>query len=156
MNLSKPMVAALLSVCAAAHAGIPVTQELECPLGGKKFQYRATTTSSTWGSRPDGKPYGSWTFPMPLPVCPDNGLVVFSEFSPEQIEQLAPLVASEEYQRMRATESPYYLAHWLMRELGSPRLLIVSSLLQASWESDANAKRKARYQQEFVAAAARE
>src|SRR5262245_12651605 len=105
------MTAALLVLAAhAVQATMPITKEVKCPIGGKKFQYETTATLSKWGSRPDGKPYSNWEFPLALPVCPDNGLVVYAEFSPEEIKVLKPLVASDTYQAMRKTETPYYLS----------------------------------------------
>jgi hypothetical protein len=123
---------------------------MKCPLGGKPFTHIGTATSSQWGSRPDGKPYGSWTFPMPLPVCPDNGLVVYREFTREDIRRLKPLVATPEYQAARKQDTTYYLAQWLMRQLDEPLDQRLRMLQQASWQSDLQFDRKRAYQEEYV------
>jgi hypothetical protein len=143
-------IALLILASHAAWAGTPVVKEMKCPVGGKKFKYETTATLSRWGSRPDGKPYGSWVFPLAFPVCPDNGLVVYAEFSPDAVKILKPLVASDTYQVMRKVDTPYYLAQWLMRRFDAPPQNVLWMLLQASWEADGNPALKARYQREYV------
>jgi hypothetical protein len=133
-----------------AQAGSPMPVEMKCPVGGKKFTYISTASMSQWGSRPDGKPYGSWTFPMPLAVCPDNGLAMYRNFSKPEIKTLKGLLATPEYQQLRSADTPYYLAYWLMDRLGDPLDQRLWVLQQASWESDMNPVRKRRYQEEFV------
>ena len=144
---------AVLSLGAQAHGGMPVPVKMKCPVGGKSFTYTSTASMSQWGDRPDGKPYGSWTFPMPLPECPDNGLVVYREFSRDETKALKPLLATPEYGQLRSTETPYYRAYWLMGKLGDPAENQIWVLQQAAWESDEDPARKARYQEEFVARA---
>jgi hypothetical protein len=138
-----------------AQAGSPMPVEMKCPVGGKKFTYISTSSMSQWGSRPDGKPYGSWTFPMPLAECPDNGLVMYRDFSRPEIKALKALLATPEYQQLRDADTPYYRAYWLMGRLGDPLDQQLWVLQQASWESDLNPVRKRRYQEEFVQAARR-
>ncbi len=145
------MAAALSCLATAAIAGTPYPVQIRCPVGGKSFTHISTMSSSTWGRRPDGKPYGSWEFPMPIPECPDNRLVMFTEFSKDQIKALGPILASSEYKAL-AGETTYYRALWLARALKLPDVSAPWLLLQASWQADGEAERKARYQREFVAA----
>lgn len=145
---------ALAGLAAPAQAGFPVSRELKCPIGGKTFSHTTTGSYSTWGSRPDGKPYGSWEFPLAMPVCPDNGLVLYKDFSKEELARLKPLIESADYRAMREAETPYYRAHWLMKTLGEPKEEALWMLLQASWEADGRPELKQRYQREFAAAAA--
>ncbi len=140
----------MLSASRESQAGSPVSYTLKCPVGGKKFTYIGTASSSTWGSRPDGKPYGSWTFPSPLAVCPDNGLVMYREFSKEEVRKLKGLITRPEYSRMRTRDTPYYVAYWLSGQFQQPVEEQLWLLLQASWESDFELERKAHYQREFV------
>ena len=133
-------------------AGTPYEVKVKCPIGGKTFTHISTGSYSTWGARPDGKPYGSWEFPMPLPVCPDNGLVVYREFAPADVAKLEPLVASAEYQALRESHTPYYRAHWLMKRTGEDAGDVAWTLLQASWQADGKRELKGRYQREFVEA----
>lgn len=133
-----------------SRAGSPVSYTLKCSVGGKKFTYIGTASSSRWGTRPDGKPYGSWTFPDPLAVCPDNGLVMYREFSKQDVRSLRHLIATPEYQRLRNADTPYYRAYWLMGQLQEPLENQLWVLQQASWESDFQLERKAHYQREFA------
>jgi hypothetical protein len=141
----------LASLAGAAHAGTPYPQKMTCPVGGEPFVFTATASYSTWGSRPDGKPYGSWEFPNPVPECPGNRLVVFAQFTKDQIKQLEPLLASPEYKAL-AGETTYYRMLWLAKALKLPNIPDAWLLLQASWQVDGDPERKARYQREFVAA----
>ena len=147
--------AAVLAAGSAATAGIPVKQKLTCPIGGAEFEFTTTASYSTYGERPDGKPYGSWTFPLALPECPDNGLILYKEYEPDEVAKLEPLVASDAYQALRAEgETPYYRAYWLMREMGVEPSRYLWALLQAAWETDKEPERRARYLAELAEASA--
>ena len=145
---------ALLGAALPASAGIPVTQEMTCPIGGKKFQHETTASYSTYGERPDGKPYGSWKFPLALPECPDNGLVLYKDYDAAETAKLEPLVASKAYQELRQ-ETPYYRAYWLMREMGLGPERYLWALLQASWEADGKPELRARYLSELAETSAK-
>jgi hypothetical protein len=134
----------------AALAGTPVTERKTCPIGGAEFDFATTASYSTWGTRPDGKPYGSWTFPLALPECPDNGLVLYKEYDEAEIAKLEPLVASEAYQALRREDTSYYRAYWLMREMGLSPEQYLWALLQASWQADDKPELRARYQAELI------
>jgi hypothetical protein len=153
--LPAALLAALALPTAAATAGTPVVRKMTCPIGGKAFDFATTGSYSTAGARPDGKPYGSWTFPLALPECPDNGLVLYKEYEPAEVEKLAPLVASDAYQALRREDTPYYRAYWLMREMGLGPESYLWALLQASWEADSKPALKARYQAELAEASAK-
>lgn len=142
---------AFVVLAGPAWAGTPYPVKMTCPVGGEKFTHIDTMSSSTWGARPDGKPYGSWTFPNPIPECPGNRLVVFKDFSKAELKALKPLLESPAYRALWADTSYYRLA-WLARELGLQDVDTGWVLLQASWQADGDPARKARYQREFVAA----
>jgi hypothetical protein len=131
-------------------AGTPVTQTMTCPIGGASFEFKTTASYSTSGERPDGKPYGSWTFPLALPECPDNGLVLYKEYDAGEIAKLEPLIASEAYQALRKEDTQYYRAYWLMREMGLGPERYLWALLQAAWEADARPELRARYLAELA------
>lgn len=141
---------AAAAMAAPAGAGHPILIEMKCPVGGKRFNHTSTQSYSIWGSRPDGKPYGSWDFPMPLPVCPDNRLPIYKDFSAQEVRKLRPLIRSPEYREMRERETSYYAAYWLMTRLGEPLEDRMGVLLQAIWEADWHPELKRRYQVEFV------
>lgn len=142
-------------VPAAGQAGIPVTKTMTCPIGGGSFEFTTTASYSTFGERPDGKPYGSWTFPLAIPECPDNGLVLYKEYDEEELARLAPLVESDAYKALRARgDTQYYRAYWLMREMGVGPERHLWALLQAAWEADGEPELRARYLAELAEASA--
>lgn len=151
---SAMMIAGALAIWAAlatpAHASMAYEKQMTCPVGGETFTYIATSSFSTFGSRPDGKPYGSWIFPTPLPECPTNRLVMYRNFLPEEIAQLTQLVQSADYVALHG-EAPYYRAQWLATRMDAGKAdYPLWILLQASWGVDDDLPRKARYQAEFV------
>lgn len=133
-------------------AGTPVTEKMTCPIGGAEFDFATTASYSTFGERPDGKPFGSWTFPLALPECPDNGLVLYKDYEAEEVTKLEPLVASEAYQALRRSDTQYYRAYWLMKEMGVGPERHLWALLQASWEADGKPELRARYLAELAEA----
>lgn len=145
--LAAAMAAAPL---AAVVASTPMNQTMTCPIGGASFTFATTGSYTTFGTRPDGKPFGNWTFPSPLPECPDNGLVLYKEYTPEEVAKLEPIIASEAYQALRKADTSYYRAYWLMKEMGLGPEDYLWALLQASWQADDKPELKARYQTELV------
>ncbi|MFZ4690364.1 MAG: hypothetical protein ACOYLS_14075 [Polymorphobacter sp.] len=118
----------------------------------RKFIFIATGSYSQWGSRPDGKPYGSWEFPNPVPECPGNRLVMYRDFTAEEAKRLKLIIASPEY-RALAADTSYYRVAALMTALGEGDAIDRAwTLLQASWQADDDTPRKAKYQREFIAA----
>jgi hypothetical protein len=146
------ILATLFAMPTAATTFAPET--MKCPIGGKRFTYMAMMSTSTFGELPDGQPIGPGPNPSPLPQCPDNGLVVYKDFVPKDVKALQPYVLSAEYQGLRKTETPYYLAHMLSQRLNEgPQS--VRLLLAATWEAkavgipEANDLAK-RYMEKFV------
>ncbi len=133
---------------AAASTFAPVTKK--CPVGGEKFKFMELMSISTYGQMPDGMPIGSGVFPTALPQCPKNGLVMYRDFDAAAVARLTPIVASEAYQAMRSTETPYYLAYRLATELGDESAVWL--LLSATWEAKAAGvtPQATRYMEEFV------
>ena len=108
---------------------------MTCPVGGEAFSAWRPTMYSTYGERPDGRPYsGDAFFPFPLPECPTNRLVVFAEFGPAEVTRLAGLIATPRYREMIGRETPHHRASWLSARLGRPPDEWLDLLLQASWE----------------------
>lgn len=143
--------AILASSAAPAQAGFPIRVKMRCPVGGEQFTHTTTGSMSTWGERPDGKPYGSWTFPLALPECPTNGLVVFrEEFSRAEKATLRRLIADPAYRALRSTDTPYYRAHWLESRLEPGSVEATWLLLRAIWEAEEGSDRRARYLREFA------
>lgn len=134
----------------AVQAGMPFPQKMKCAVGGEAFTHIGTASYSTWGSRPDGKPYGSWSFPLAIPECPGNKLVMYREFTPAEMGRLASLLDSAEYKALATHDSTYYRAAWLERALNPGSEAAIFLLFRASWQMDDNAERKAAYQREFA------
>ncbi len=145
-----------LASCAfgSAQAGMPHPQEMKCAVGNEAFTHIGTDSYTTWGSRPDGKPYGSWRFPQALPVCPGNGLVMYRDFSKDELARLKTLIGSPDYRAMVARDTPYFRAAWLERSLKPDSGAIAWMTLSASWEADGIPDLKASYQRAFVDLAA--
>ncbi|QIG79100.1 hypothetical protein [Stakelama tenebrarum] len=125
--------------------------EMICPVGGETFQGPSLMHYSTFGAMPDGMPVGSILFPILLPECPSNGLPLFREFDADEAARLAPLLASEAWEAVRASETPYYRAYWLEKRLGDARNALWL-LLSAGWEAKnaEDRERADRYGTEFV------
>lgn len=136
------------------HGGMAQTS---CPVGGETFEAWRSGTYSTYGSRPDGKPYSYMPFPFPLPECPSNRLVVFDDFTPADVAKLTTLIAAPDYRNMVARDVPYYRASWLASRLDRPETQSLWLLLRAIWSvtpdamTQGDAALAERYQTEFAA-----
>jgi hypothetical protein len=146
----------LLSTAAAppsadppAPAPVPAAKAMTCPVGGASFQYAAPAPTASLGERPDGKPYGI-AGPPPLPECPDNGLVLYKDYSAAEVAKLEPLLASEAYQGLRKADVQYYRAYWLMKQMGLGPEDYLWVLLQASWQAEDRPELRRRYLTELA------
>lgn len=144
---------------AAAIASTPTTattwveQKFTCPVGGEKFTARVVASNITFGQRPDAKPYSPLPI-YPIVECPKNGLLLYKdEFTDAEVIRLGELVGSEKYQSMRNSETSYFRAHWLMKEMGEDPFSLAGHLLTATWQADGDWDRKVRYNAAFIAAA---
>jgi hypothetical protein len=104
---------------------------MACPVGGERFSAWRPSMYSTYGERPDGKPYSYLPFPFPLSECPSNKLVAFDDFTPSETALLASLIASMDYRRLVTTDTTYYRAYWLARKLDRPIAQSLGLLLSA-------------------------
>ena len=147
---AKPAPAAKAAVTRAAPAARPAPVTIACPVGGKEFEFQPPGRAPVAGSRPDGKPYSAAAAPAPLPECPDNGLVLFKEYSAEEAARLEPLIASDAYKALLKADTSYYRAQWLMREMGAEPQDYLFVLLQAAWQADRKPELRARYLAQFA------
>ncbi|HZF96220.1 MAG TPA: hypothetical protein VEZ20_15260 [Allosphingosinicella sp.] len=148
------LAAAAAAFPGSADAGFPITTRMTCPIGGAPFDFTTTTALTTFGERPDGKPFASWGMPVQLPECPDNGLVLYNEaFDAAEVERLRALVASPDYQALRAGHGQYYRAAWLMRRMGAGEEAVLAMLVEATWEADDNPALRRRYLEELASGA---
>lgn len=161
--MRNPILAAAVAALAfpaagafAAPAAAPVApRAMTCPIGGASFQFQPVAPPVVAGERPDGKPVGGVKFPIALPECPDNGLVLYKEYEPDEVAKLEPLVESEAYRALLKNETQYYRAYWLMREMELAPELYLWALLQASWEAEGKPELRKRYLEELVEASAK-
>ena len=119
------------------HALTLFNAEFICPIGGEKFTAEVVGSYSQFGMRLDFKPLGALIAPIPLPVCPQNGFVMYkSEFSETELDQLKPLVLSDDYRRNRAEHTDYYMVAYLRERMGADSLELGFLYLKASWEAE--------------------
>ena len=148
------VVVSVAAFCQPALASEFDTVERQCPVGGETFEARELLGITIMGTLPDGMPIGSGDFPIELPQCPGNGLVIYREFASSELPKLGAFVQSAEYKAIRrSAETPYYLAYRIAKVLGD--LVPERLLLSATWEAknnDGNRERARRYNAEFVAA----
>ena len=149
--MRRLILAAAIAACPFVAAGAaPTSQTMTCPIGGKSFTFTSSEPGTVLGTRPDGRPYGNSAFPAPIPECPDNGLVLYKQYTPEEVAKLEPIIASDEYKALRTAETTYYRAYWLMKKMGLGPEDYLWALLQASWQADSKPDLKARYLTELV------
>lgn len=155
MNYKSSVFALFAAACltlgtSSSNATTFFEEEFVCPIGGEKFKAKVVGSNSSFGQRPDGRPYS------PLPVypvieCPENGFLLFDEdFTEDELTALASAIETPEFNALRETETQHYRVWWLKEKAGRGLGSQVSSLLQASWETDDNSERKARYQTKFA------
>jgi hypothetical protein len=156
MHMRKPLLVAAAAglLSGAALAQGTARRTMTCPIGGASFDYVVPVGAPPLGERPDGKPYGT-PAPAPLPECPSNGLVLYKDYTPDEVAKLEPLVGSDEYQALRRNDTQYYRAYWLMKRMEVPQSLQLIALLQAGWEADGKPELRARYLAEFADASAK-
>ncbi|MEZ5710246.1 MAG: hypothetical protein R3E02_12760 [Blastomonas sp.] len=129
-------------------------QKFVCPIGGEKFKASVVGSNSTFGQRPDGKPYSPMAV-IRYTECPSNGFPIFQkDFTARDIAILTPIIASDEYQQMRTAETQRFRVWYLKKAIGASAADQASALMVAGWEADGDAALKARYQEAFVDAVA--
>jgi len=128
------------------------TVERECPFTGTKFRAHVDASGTRICLRLDLKPIGYIGAPPELPVCPDDGFVVFKDaFSKGEVERLRPWVESQEFRRLASEESTYYRKAATLRRLGAPSSEVAWALVQASWQVEDDADKYGRYVSEALA-----
>lgn len=142
-------IAAALALGLAAAPAMALTffdADHVCPIGGEKFKQPMVGSGTQFGVHLDLKPFGPTAAPWPLPVCPGNGFVMYREdFDKAQLDKLAAFIATPAYREAVREDTPYFRAVLLMREVGETPDVIAFNLLKASWETDAQPARYARY-----------
>jgi hypothetical protein len=141
----------LLSTCMAMPAAAMTFMNVDytCPIGGERFSASTMGSGTSFGHFLDGRQHGALQSPWPLVQCPGNGFVLFrEEFNKQELTRLAAYVQSDDYQRMRGTETSYWLLSRLLEVIDAPASEQAGVLQRATWQ--ASPAQYARY----VAAAA--
>jgi hypothetical protein len=126
---------AILAFVATAQATTMMPVQKVCPIGGEKYESFEIMSTSQFRMRLDLRPNGPAAH-LPWDQCP-NGFVVWKDkFTPEEIAKLTPVVASEEFQRMRKEHVTAYLVVHLRRALGASDADLAWLVLKAAWEAE--------------------
>jgi hypothetical protein len=121
-------------------------REYECPLGGQKFTAISVNSYTQFGKRLDLKPFGTFIAPIPLPICPENGFIIYKQdFSEEEVEIIKPFILSSEYQTLRRNNTGHYLLAKVFEYQKEDIEEIAYSYLQASWETERERTRYVKY-----------
>ena len=133
--------------CLSAPAPKQRRLHLPCPIGGAEFSVDLPSSAGHSTQNLDFKLGGEGVIsPGPVPVCPDNGFVIYrDDLSESEISLLTPYVLSDEYQAMVHEHTPYYRLAKLLDFQGRPVLEVAFTYLRASWEVDTDQTRYGQY-----------
>lgn len=151
-GLALALTVALVAPIQSAQAGTLFPLKLKCPVGEKEFVANVRVAWTDYGTRPDGKAYNNYMSPQPINECPDNKLLIYRKFNDEEVKLLTALIASDSYRAIRKSETSYYAAGWLERQIAPAPLTDFAFLQKAKWQAESDEQR-IRYTQEMLAAA---
>lgn len=127
-----------LGLVGTSQAGSPIQDEMECPLGGEKFEITSTMSCSTMGHTMNLRSVTSCDFVTKLPQCPSNGLWVYKDFTDEEIALLPNILSSEAY-KTHGEKSKYFQAYQIEQALPKSDPTTSFFLLQQGMWYDGNA-----------------
>jgi hypothetical protein len=113
--------------------------EYTCPIDGQKFSALTPMSGTSFGARLDGKRIGPIAVPYPYPACPGNGFVLYrdsTKLDADYVSRARALAATDEYRRVRESESKHYLAAWIAERMGEDQRVIVGLLREAAWDAE--------------------
>lgn len=140
----------LATLVAPAAAMTFMTVEYVCPVGGERFSASTMGSGTVFGHFLDGRAHGAIQSPWPLVECPGNGFLLFREtFGKAELEALGAYVQSDDYQRLRTTETSYWRLAQLLRVIDAPAVEQAGALQRASWQAS-----RAQYPRYVAAASA--
>ena len=140
----------LATLAAPAAAMTFMTVEYVCPVGGERFSASTMGSGTVFGHFLDGRAHGAIQSPWPLVECPGNGFLLFREtFGKAELEALGAYVQSDDYQRLRTTETSYWRLAQLLRVIDAPAVEQAGALQRASWQAS-----RAQYPRYVAAASA--
>lgn len=133
---------------ASASARTDRMVEYTCPIDGQKFQAMTPMSGTSFGARLDGRRIGLIAVPYPYPACPGNGFVLYrdsTKLDGDYIAKAKALVETEDYRRVRGSESKYFLAAWIAERMGEELPVIVGLLREAAWDAEFLSDKHATY-----------
>lgn len=103
MSVRLPIsVVASAFLAQAVYSGTSIEEEMVCPVGGEVFSVTSTLSCTFAGRTMSFRSTSSCDFVTRLPVCPSNGLPVYTEFTNENIRHLDQLIGTPDYDRIRS------------------------------------------------------
>ncbi|MCP4185100.1 MAG: hypothetical protein GY761_17615 [Hyphomicrobiales bacterium] len=114
-------------------AGHPIEETKVCPVGGEKFNVTGTLSCTTAGQirTMSMRPATSCEFVTRLPVCPENGLPVYQEFTQEQVAKLEIFLKTPQFQNLKSLP-PWQRAYGVSQHLGESGTAIAFHLLNGA------------------------
>ncbi len=114
------------------------TQEYECPIGHEKFTSLSLGSHSRFGVYLDWKPVSYIIFPVPIAVCPSNGMVLIKPvYTEEELAKIEKIVSTDEYQKVFSEQNAsYYLyakINEIIKDKDAEQWWL---LLNATWEAN--------------------
>ena len=120
--------------------------EYVCPVDGETFKAPTSMSYTVFGQRLDGRPYGALPVPPLRPFCPTSGFMMYKEtFTEAEIARAKTLVASADWRRWHASETPYFLGALAAEHLGEPPRVLARLYQEAAWAAEGDAARHPRY-----------
>src|SRR5262245_25886669 len=134
----------VVAICAnsvpTAKATTSYQVTLTCPIDGQPFTTTLVGSYFQSGMRLDFKPIGALVAPMPHPVCPGNGFVMYQDkFSDGELSAIRSIVLSDDYRRLRAENTDYFIVAYVKQRMASNNYDLVNTYLRASWEAERDA-----------------
>lgn len=149
--MKKSMILLWFLSIGTALAMTALTVKVKCPFDGEEFEFLTQASGTSFGSMLDGQRYGAIIMPWPIAKCPNDGMVMYKEFTEIEIVLLRPFVESREYQALQKNETDYWLAYILSKRLSAPIYEQVALMQQATWEAS-EGERYERYAKETIKA----
>jgi hypothetical protein len=137
MILAAIVAASVILTSQSVVASTSFRATVTCPIDGKPFSTILVGSYFQSGMRLDFKPTGALFAPYPYPVCPDNGFVMYQNtFSERELAAIRPIVLSDEYRRLRAENTDYFMIAYVKQRLGADQYDLGNTYLRASWEAE--------------------
>ncbi len=144
--LAAPLGAGGVARAASNEPADVMLDQLTCPIDGEIFTAIVGVNAESQGQRLDTRRLGASVEPIPLPVCPTSGFVVYRrDFTPEEIALAQEIVDTSEFRKRVRTGNEYSVAAYLAEQLGEPRIAIAHFYLEASWLYESDTVRSPEY-----------